>query len=293
MIVDQFCIRAVPLELIKSLQIASLPPEPSLLSVQGPEELTEPLQHAPIEPDPSLQIDSQEPIPLLQFDRDLVTCAAVCKDWLYRSRSIQFKSLDFTPRHTWNRLSLLMDLLSSPHATIAPHVRQIVVPLHGNDWLIPFARIGQLHALRSVILHSLDCISLIPAKEVVPAPYYTEAFEDAYLDLGHNDRLEVLSLLGCGPVFIRHNGLAIIKRVTSRHFRQLNISMMNDKGLKYALLDHQPEFVAIDAHLQQPNFESLVIGMPRELEYWIPQHFPLTAAAGVNTTSGFKSCYAY
>lgn len=69
MIVDQFCIRAVPLELIKSLQIASLPPEPSLLSVQGPEELTEPLQHAPIEPDPSLQIDSQEPIPLLQFDR--------------------------------------------------------------------------------------------------------------------------------------------------------------------------------------------------------------------------------
>lgn len=96
-----------------------------------------------------------------------MTCAAVCKDWLYRSRSIQFKSLDFTPRHTWNRLSLLMDLLSSPHATIAPHVRQIVVPLHGNDWLIPFARIGQLHALRSVILHSLDCISLIPAKEVV------------------------------------------------------------------------------------------------------------------------------
>lgn len=63
--------------------------------------------------------------------------------------------MNFTTRSSRTRLSSFLDLLSSPHATIAPHVRQIILDLSKERFSIPksvFVRIGALYALQSITL---------------------------------------------------------------------------------------------------------------------------------------------
>lgn len=97
--------------------------------------------------------------------RDLGVCAAVCKDWTPRSRSIQFKSLDLSAPSSPNRLERFFRLLSSPQATIPLHVLQIAMPLvlydtdiH-DDLMIDgtmMRRLAPLRALQSVIFKGDD-----------------------------------------------------------------------------------------------------------------------------------------
>ncbi|KZP08867.1 hypothetical protein FIBSPDRAFT_938755 [Athelia psychrophila] len=58
---------------------------------------------------------------VLPLNRDLTNCAMVCRGWIPRSRMNQFESLNFAKHSSYKRLSPFLDLLSSPHATIAPH----------------------------------------------------------------------------------------------------------------------------------------------------------------------------
>ncbi|KZP08863.1 hypothetical protein FIBSPDRAFT_251780 [Athelia psychrophila] len=92
---------------------------------------------------------------VLPLNRDLTNCAMVCRGWIPRSRMNQFESLNFAKHSSYKRLSPFLDLLSSPHATIAPHVRRIVLNFGHEKTLIPksvFMRIDALFALQSITL---------------------------------------------------------------------------------------------------------------------------------------------
>lgn len=58
--------------------------------------------------------------------RDLANCAAVCKDWVPHSRSLLFQTLNFYPK--FGSLTSLLNLISSPHGTIQPHIKRIALP---------------------------------------------------------------------------------------------------------------------------------------------------------------------
>lgn len=61
--------------------------------------------------------------------RALGNCAAVCKRWVPRSRSLQWGSLDFSDFRSLDFLRSLLALASSSHATITPHIKRFTVPL--------------------------------------------------------------------------------------------------------------------------------------------------------------------
>ncbi|KZP09823.1 hypothetical protein FIBSPDRAFT_229153 [Athelia psychrophila] len=80
----------------------------------------------------------------------------VCRDWVPRSGMNQFESLNFARHSSNKRLSSFLDLLSSPHATITPHVRQIILNFGQGKTLIPksaFMRIGALFALQAMTVN--------------------------------------------------------------------------------------------------------------------------------------------
>lgn len=82
----------------------------------------------------------------------------VCRDWVPRSRSHQFKSLDFTKRPLRNGLLPFLDLLTSPHTTIGPRVRHITLEFYVELKEIPksvFMRISALSALQSIALRGI------------------------------------------------------------------------------------------------------------------------------------------
>ncbi|KZP04171.1 hypothetical protein FIBSPDRAFT_424738 [Athelia psychrophila] len=100
---------------------------------------------------------------VIPLNRELVSCAMVSRSWARRSRSRQFNSLHFTTRSSCNRLSPFLDLISSPHTTIAQHVLRIILVFGdaGGD-SIPtpvFMRIACLHALESITLTRYDSIA--------------------------------------------------------------------------------------------------------------------------------------
>lgn len=79
----------------------------------------------------------------------------VCRSWNRRSRSHLFKSLDFSRSSSRDCLPPFLDLLSSPHETVAPHVREIslVFPTRYHSITTPlFIRLASLHALESISL---------------------------------------------------------------------------------------------------------------------------------------------
>lgn len=87
--------------------------------------------------------------------RELATCAMVCQSWARRSRSRQFKLLDFSSDGQHTVLSRFLDLISSPHTTIAPHVHHVTLVFAGGEHSIPapmFMHITYLRALRSIYL---------------------------------------------------------------------------------------------------------------------------------------------
>lgn len=87
--------------------------------------------------------------------RDLGTCAAVCRNWVPRSRSLQFKTINFGPPWTVDRLHRFLDLLPSAHVTIIPHVLEITVAFEVHRWELwdeaIIQRLASLRALQSVI----------------------------------------------------------------------------------------------------------------------------------------------
>ncbi|KZP27071.1 hypothetical protein FIBSPDRAFT_948724 [Athelia psychrophila] len=101
------------------------------------------------------------------------------------------------------------------------------------------------------------------------------------IDLTHNTRLEVLSFWDLPSPIIPHNGLSIIKQVSSSSFRELNVSLhhslcgaggISPEGLR--------ELAAIDTVLQRPSFvnlEGFNIGLPKVV-HSIQELFPRTAA---------------
>ncbi|KZP04051.1 hypothetical protein FIBSPDRAFT_904556 [Athelia psychrophila] len=104
------------------------------------------------------------------------------------------------------------------------------------------------------------------------------------IDLIHNTRLEVLSFWEVPLPIIRHNGLSIIKQVSSSNFRELNVSLHHHLWGPGPLLvggaKSLPELAAIDTLLQHPGFANLEgfnIGLPRTMDS-IRGFFPLTAA---------------
>lgn len=88
---------------------------------------------------------------------DLANCAAVCKNWVPRSRAHQFKTIDFTLPSSWDGLSVLLDLAAAPLATIAP--RQLELPIDQDLPAFPTAdllRVGSLSTLRSLVLTGIS-----------------------------------------------------------------------------------------------------------------------------------------
>ncbi|KZP07486.1 hypothetical protein FIBSPDRAFT_902013 [Athelia psychrophila] len=88
-------------------------------------------------------------------NRQLASCAMVCRSWARHSRSRHFKSLDFSVYAPGIGLSRFLDLISSPHATIAPHVRRISFIFSGGKYSMTrplLMRLASLRALESISL---------------------------------------------------------------------------------------------------------------------------------------------
>ncbi|KZP02428.1 hypothetical protein FIBSPDRAFT_970000 [Athelia psychrophila] len=106
-------------------------------------------------------------IPLL-WHRDLGSCAAVCRNLIPRSRSLQFKTLDFSRYHSEDHLNQFFDIISSTHATITSHVLRIALDVSGQH-LSPdeLERFGSLQALHTIILVG-ECLDAdpVPADEI-------------------------------------------------------------------------------------------------------------------------------
>lgn len=79
----------------------------------------------------------------------------VCQSWARHSRSRQFKSLRFPSSSLRFILPQFLDLVSSPNATITPHVREVILQLGTGDH-----QMTTLLLMRLTSLHALDSISL-------------------------------------------------------------------------------------------------------------------------------------
>ncbi|KZP21411.1 hypothetical protein FIBSPDRAFT_1044164 [Athelia psychrophila] len=90
---------------------------------------------------------------------DDVAQASVCRvrSAQHRSQRPQFKSLDFSTLATRSRLSPFLDLISSPHETIALHVHKIALRFYGGTHALAtpiLMRIASLRALESISLRA-------------------------------------------------------------------------------------------------------------------------------------------
>lgn len=105
-------------------------------------------------------------------------------------------------------------------------------------------------------------------------------------NLKYSTHLEVLSFSRCDKETLQFtNGLAMINKVASDHFRFLNISFVDKKGdLEDMLASYRAQFTAIDNHLQQTNFvnfECLTLGVSNNSINTIQDYFPRTAVRGL------------
>lgn len=111
---------------------------------------------------------------------------------------------------------------------------------------------------------------------------YDLVYSFEHLNLQYCTQLEVLTLSRCTPSILRRNGLAIIDKVSSSHFREFNISILSHQiAIDSVLAENQPQLAAVDARLQQPNFgnlERLTIGLPPDVANSMQDFFPHTAA---------------
>ncbi|KAF7976665.1 hypothetical protein HWV62_6007 [Athelia sp. TMB] len=84
-----------------------------------------------------------------------MACALVCRNWLQRSRALQFKSINLM-HISDHRLSAFARLLRSPVATLAPHVRHISLELRifhpGHRARTKLARLASLVGIEALRL---------------------------------------------------------------------------------------------------------------------------------------------
>lgn len=91
----------------------------------------------------------------LSRDSTLAKCALVCWSWLQRSRSLQFKSLNFGHNSDSPCLVSLFDLIRSTTLTVLPYVRRIALCLLIMRTPIPrsdFAYLNSFAGLESISL---------------------------------------------------------------------------------------------------------------------------------------------
>lgn len=155
--------------------------------------------------------------------RTLGSCAAVCRRWLPRSRSLQWEVLDFSDLKTYARVHRLFRLASSVHATIVPHIKRICLQLfEGNDinddhvdsdgnypgLTQTFREVRALKALQSIVIIAplvskidADTVaevlkSLTQLKSLELANFTLDSFEDLRRIIGSCVGLESLYLNG-------------------------------------------------------------------------------------------------
>lgn len=128
--------------------------------------------------------------------RDLGACAAVCRNWVARSRCLQFKSLDVS---TLDGLKRLLDLARAPRATLAPYVKRIEITFAANSLEYPdhdvIKHLPSLHALHALVVKDVD---------VPPIPAVVESMGTALGSLTNLVSLELIEIVLDSWIALQH-----------------------------------------------------------------------------------------
>lgn len=105
---------------------------------------------------PSMSLPTPATRPDFELIRDLLTCAAVCKKWVPRSRCLKFEVVDVST----DQLGRLLDLVQASSTTITPYVKHIEISFEEESLAYPvyetMKRLASLHALKTIIFKNAD-----------------------------------------------------------------------------------------------------------------------------------------